>query len=148
MEPIVGQQYTFGAGTFEWVPFASGTWGFRAPDGRQFDAIGNPLREGFPASSGQQARTTIASGNPPQPENTGLVQQQTQARALLDFLGRTPPNKINAYAFNRLPTSVKTLTLAGYESLGRDPGDVQEEIQNLLPKASGPSRGYIAPLGR
>jgi hypothetical protein len=143
MEPQVGQKYPFGGGAFAWRVLPNGQYGWASPDGRAWDPAGNPIR------AGGQARLTTGTGGPVTDPGAGLLQQQNQANSLLQFLGRTPPNKINTYEFNKLPTSSKQLTLAGYEALGYDQGDAEETIQKLLPRqAAGPSRGYVAPMGR
>lgn len=79
---------------------------------------------------------------------TGALPNQGYANDFLSFLSKTPPNKINAYAFNKLKTSAQDFTLGGYEALGYDKADVAGDIQKLLPTATGPKRGYIAPAGR
>ena len=116
----------FGGGAFTWSQHPDGQWGWSAPDGRTFDATGAPR---------QQAQ---AAAQP--------LPNATHANAFQDFLGKTPPNAINSYQFNKLRSSTKDFVLGGYESLGFDKGDVNEQIQKMLPTATGPKTGYVAPL--
>jgi hypothetical protein len=78
----------------------------------------------------------------------GQIPNQTAASAFQDYLRKTKPIGVNAYAFNKLKKSAQDFTIAGFESLGYDADDTREDIQRLLPKATGPQRGYVAPAGR
>lgn len=142
----------FGGGQFTWGQHPDGTWGWASPDGRRYDAAGNPVQAtqapaapapAQPTVTAQAAAPAAAAGAAP---GAPLPNQGT-ADNFLSFLQRTPPTKINTYGFNKLKQSTQDFTLAGYEALGYDKNDAAQDIQNLLPKATGPRRGYVAPMG-
>lgn len=121
----------FGGGKFQWTQHPDGTWGWVDPtSSRTFDPYGNP-RPATPA---------------PQP-NPALAQQQAQAQPLVDFFRNRGPVGVNTYQFNRLNSSTQQLALGAAEAAGYDKQDAYEQIQRLLPTATGPKRGYVAPLG-
>ena len=115
----------FGGGQFAWT----GSGWSDPTSGRQWDPVGN-----------------LVQAQPAQP-SPAVAQQQAQASPLVDWWRTHAGKDVNAYAFNRLPTSTRELTLAAAEAAGHEKGDVFEQIQRTLPKAVGPRTGYIAPLG-
>lgn len=134
----------FGGGAFQWVQHPDGTYGWSDPtSGRTWDSYGNPYQATAPQGA-TPATGYVAPGVPSTTPNA-LQQQQNQAQSILDQL--PTPNKINAFQYGKLNTSGKQFVLGAYEAKGFDPGDVEETIKNILPKAVGPRRGYVAPLG-
>ena len=123
----VGQSgIPFGGGSFTWGTLPDGSWGWTSPTGQRYSAAGDVIQQP------QQAAAPLPN--------------QAPANAFQDFLRKTPPNAINSYEFNKLKGSTKEFVLGGYESLGYDKGDVNEQIQKMLPTATGPRKGYVAPL--
>lgn len=150
MTYTVGQSgIPFGGGTLKQVQHADGTWGWVDPTtGRTWDGFGNPYEVKATATSAAPTQTTtagqyVAPGTAPAPN--ALQQQQSQAQGILDRL--PDPIKVNAYQYGKLPGSVKQFVLGAYEAKGYDPADVEEQIKRTLPRAVGPKRGYVAPLG-
>ena len=137
----------FGGGQFTWEILPTGQMGWKAPSGEFYDGSGNKVQ--VPTSAPAPQQQVSAAGTPnlgPQPlGGQSLATLQTSAQDIL--AGLPAPNKINSYAFGKLPTSAQQFVLGGYEAKGYDPNDVQQTIQNILPKAIGPRHGYIAPLG-
>lgn len=127
----------FGGGAFTWGQHADGTYGWVAPDGRTWDAAGNPR----PAPAPGQPQGVAA------PVAPAVTAQTAVANPLVDWFTTHSGKDVNAYNFNRLKASTQKLTLAAGEAAGHDQGDLYEDIQRTLPKAIGPSRGYVAPLG-
>lgn len=114
----------FGGGQFKWTGS-----GWHDPNtGRQWDPVGNPVQ--------QQQGTSPA-----------VQYQQSYANPLTDWFKSNSGKDINFYNFNRLKGSTQQLVLGAAEAAGHDKGDVLEDIQRTLPKATGPRSGYVAPLG-
>lgn len=126
-QPQIGQAgIPFGGGAFQWT---GAGWSDPAT-GRSWDPLGNPV-QAQPAAP------------PP-----AVQYQQSYANPLVDYFKTNSGTNVNAYNFNRLKGSTQQLVLGAAEAAGHDKQDVYEDIQRTLPKATGPARGYVAPLGR
>ena len=138
--------------SIQWRQHADGTWGWLdTTGGRTWDAIGNAYQvQTAPLQPAPQAGSPyVAPGAPVQQQPTPAVAAQQQvANPLVDWFKTHSGTNINAYNFGKLKKSTQELTLAAAEAAGHDKGDVLEDIQKTLPTATGPRRGYVAPLGR
>jgi hypothetical protein len=138
----------FGGGTFQQT--ADG-W-FDPVTGRRWDLSGNPYQEKAASSTpGQQPVQQMTTGyvapsvTPTTTQANTLQQNIDRGQQIL--AGLPDPQKVNVASYLRLPKSVQQTVLAGYEAKGFDPNDVAEQFGRMLPTATGPKRGYVAPLG-
>jgi hypothetical protein len=153
--PAIGTSgISFGNGAFAWKQHADGTWGWEDPtSGRSWDAIGNPYQTTPSSTTGQQPVQQMTTGYvAPSVTPTTTTAQQNALQQNIDrgqqiLAGLPDPQKVNVASYLRLPKSVQDVVLSGYEARGYDKGDIAEQFQRMLPTATGPKRGYIAPMG-
>ena len=134
--------------TIQWGQHADGTWGWiDTAGGRTWDPVGNPYRVG-PAAAPAQPGQLVPPVQPQQAQLAPAVQaQHAIADPLVNWFKTHSGTNVQAYNFNKLKGSTQQLTLAAAEAAGHDKADVYEDIQRTLPRAVGPRRGYVAPLG-
>jgi hypothetical protein len=145
----MAQQYQVGQSG---IPFGGGQfqetadgW-FDPVSGRRWDSSGNAIMaQAQPVQQAQVQATTTSYTAPVAAAPTALQQQQAQGQQILNNL--PSPIKVNVAQFNRLNTSGKDFVLGAYEAKGYDKNDVLEQFDRMLPKATGPKRSYVAPLG-
>ena len=127
--------------------FGPGEWGGgKAGPMDRYRTQGNYVPPGPGPQSGAVAPSPGAYTGPSYVAPGAGASLQQQQSTNNDFLRRLPaPNRINSASFLRLPKSAQDLALGAYEAVGYDKADVAGTIGNLLPRAIGPQRGYIAP---
>lgn len=138
--------------SIQWAQRPDGTWGWvDSAQGRTWDAYGNPVEAPATPGAAPTPAGYVAPGAPPAgTQPTPYQQQQTQAASMIDWFKKpeNAPNKWNVYEFGKLKTSGKEAAIAGAEAAGYDAIDTVETLQNIMPRATGPAKGYVAPLSR